>query len=53
MNAPPPLFNGETDNKSVGDGSDFETNVEIINDDPLPCLISQLLPTYELEEIRG
>jgi hypothetical protein len=31
----------------------FRDDVEIINDDPLPCLISQLLPTYELEEIRG
>jgi hypothetical protein len=53
MNAPPPLFNGPTDNKSVGDGSISRRTVEIINDDPLPCLISQLLPTYELEEIRG
>lgn len=52
MDGPPPLFTGSTDNKSAGDGSSFEVTAEIINDDPLPCIISQILPTYELEELQ-
>ena len=50
MDAPPPLLNGATDNVSVGDGSDFEVVAKIVNDDPLPCIVSMLVPTYELEE---
>jgi hypothetical protein len=52
MNGPPPLFNGDTDNLPVGDGSSYDPIVEILSDDPLPCMIAQLLPTYELEELN-
>jgi hypothetical protein len=53
MNNPPPgLFNGSTDDKSVGDGSSYDVAGELLNDDPLPCMITQLFPTYEVEEFR-
>jgi hypothetical protein len=50
MNAPPSLFNGDTNNISVGTGSGYEVTDTIVSDDALPCIISKLTPTYEVEE---
>jgi hypothetical protein len=51
MGSPPPFLNGDTDNVSAGDGSSFDAAGELLNDDASPCLISMLVPTYELEEL--
>lgn len=47
MDQPVPLFNGDTDNKTVGGGYDREGQPTIISDDPLPCIIPALI--YELD----
>jgi hypothetical protein len=52
MGSPPPLKNGETDNKACGSGSDFEDAPEIVSDVPLPAIISMLVPSYEVEELK-
>jgi hypothetical protein len=51
MDTPPPLFNGDTKNLSVGGGgSDYDDAPELVSDDALPSIVSLLIPTYELEE---
>ena len=51
MNTPPPLFNGDTENVSVGGGgSDYSDAPEIVSDNALPSIVTLLVPTYELEE---
>lgn len=54
MGSPSPLFNGDTDNKSVGGGgSDFADQPVIVNDDALPSIITLLVPTYQIEDAPG
>jgi hypothetical protein len=52
MDTAPPLYNGDTSNIPVGLGSDFSDAGEILSDDASPSIISLLIPTYELEELK-
>lgn len=52
MDTPPPLFNGDTDDVSIGSGSDWSDAPEIVSDNALPSLIALLVPTYEIEEAK-
>lgn len=49
MDQPVPLFNGDTDDKPVGGGWDREGQPEIVSDDPLPMIITAVMPSIEAE----
>lgn len=49
MDQPVPLFNGDTDNKAVGGGYNREGQPVILSDDPLPMMISAIMPELEIE----
>jgi len=49
MNQPVPLVNGDTTNKAVGGGYEREAQPLILSDDPLPMMISAIMPELEIE----
>lgn len=50
MDAPVPLFTGDTENKATGGGYDRAGQPTIVSDDPLPCMVVCLMPTIESED---
>lgn len=49
MNQPIPLFNGDTANKSVGGGYDYNGQNTIVSSDPLPCIVAAQIRQLEGE----
>lgn len=49
MNQPIPLFNGDTANKAVGGGYDYDGQDTIVSNDPLPCIVSAQIRQLEAE----
>jgi hypothetical protein len=52
MNTPPTLRNGDSENISIGGGSEMELDCELVSDDAFPCMISMVVPTYDIEELN-
>jgi hypothetical protein len=52
MDTAPPRRNGDSDNIGVGGGSAYELDFELVSDDAFPCMISMLVPTYDVEELQ-
>lgn len=50
MDAPVPLFTGDTDSKLISGNWGREGQVELISDDPLPCTIVAAMPAIEVSE---
>lgn len=48
MDAPQPLFTGDTDEKSVGGEYGQDGRYEIISDDPRPCFVVAAMPRLEV-----
>lgn len=49
MDEPVPLFNGDTVNKAVGGGYDYDGQETIISNDPLPCIVAAAIRQLEVE----
>ncbi|HEV2747613.1 MAG TPA: hypothetical protein VGW34_09985 [Allosphingosinicella sp.] len=50
MDRPVEPFNGDTVQKAIGGNWGRAGQATIISDDPLPCMITALMPTYEISE---
>lgn len=50
MNEPVPLFNGDTENKSIGGGYDRAGQFVLVSNAPKPAIINAMLPTMEVEQ---
>lgn len=50
MDKPVPLFNGDTDGVSLGGGWDREGQITIEHSDPTPCMLTAVMPRYEVSD---
>jgi hypothetical protein len=50
MNAPIPLFTGDTDNISIGGSFDREGRFTIEHSDPTPLILTAVMPRFEVSE---
>ena len=49
MDEPVPLFNGDTENKAVGGGYDRDGQFVLVSNQPLPAIVTAMLPSMEVE----
>lgn len=50
MDAPIPLYTGDTDSVSIGGGFDRDGRFEITHSDPTPCILTAVMPRFEVSE---
>lgn len=52
MDTAPELRSGDSSDLSIGGGSEWEIHGELVSDDAFPCMISLIVPTFDIEEAR-
>lgn len=50
MDAPPPLFTGDTQDKQIGGEPNRQGDWSVVSDDPLPLILAAAMPRYEVSD---
>jgi len=50
MDAPVPLFTGDTQDKMIGGAPEREGDWSVVSDDPLPMIVAAAMPRYEVSD---
>jgi len=50
MDAPPPLFTGDTDGRAIGGDWGRDGRFSVVSDDPVPCIVIAGMPRYQVSD---